>query len=132
MRQYARFSVEGLMLKIVWCILLGSNFSLMIELAFVSIQVCTAKLYTLLLQGVPIFMEINVGIESSFHLRGIKLYLLSDLKIRNLFTQEIFFFCKYLPIFDRISLTFDRVSSISNRYSLIFDKYSSTFNRESL
>ena len=84
----------------------------MIELAFVSIQVCTAKLYTLYIQtilgvyyiyiyvytlhytilGVPIYTEINVGIESSFHLRGIKFYL-SDLKIRKRFTQlqEIFF-----------------------------------------
>ena len=67
----------------------------MIELAFVSIQVCTAKLYTLYIHtilGVPIYTEINVGIESSFHLRGIKFYL-SDLKIRKRFTQlqEIFF-----------------------------------------
>ena len=107
----------------------------MIELAFVSIQVCTAKLYTLYIHtilGVPIYTEINVGIESSFHLRGIKFYLLFDLKIRKRFTQlqEIFF--KTLQIFDRIALRFDRISLRFDRIYSIFDKYSSTFNRESL
>ena len=82
-------------------------------------------------------MEINVGIESSFDLRGIKLYFLSELKIKNLSSQlQEIFFCKNLPIFDRISLRFDRfslrfdrISSTFNRISSIFDKYSSIFDK---
>ena len=69
-------------------------------------------------------MEINVGIESSFDLRGIKLYFLSELKIKNLSSQlQEIFFCKNLPIFDRISLRLDRISSTFDKYSSIFDKY---------